>query len=1421
MRDWLKSFCWQFLTITLLLVVGVNRIGNAAEGVKGGPPDIVVFLSDDHTWRDSSVYGSPDIKTPNMKRLADSGMTFNQAFVASPSCAPSRAALLTGLYPARNGAEPNHSRPSAEITKLPEYLQRIGYEVVSFGKVGHYTQTPEYGFDLAKHFGYHEDVAVSKAMEWLKQRESDQPLCLFVGTNWPHVPWPEETGGIDPRTLVVPPNHVDTEISRQWRAKYVAAIGKMDQELGYVFDVAREELGEDLFFLHTSDHGAQWPFGKWNLYDDGIRTPLIVSWPGRVAAGTRSDAMVSWIDVLPTLLEVAGADPVDTLDGRSFLPVLSGQREDHRDYIFTTHSGDGDFNVFPIRSVRSADGWKYVRNLHPEFLFGSHVTHAQPEKGYWQSWVDEAAVNAGAKRLVNRYRNRVAEELYHTPSDPYESQNRVGDAGQAERLEALRGKLDQWMDQTNDPEVVFGNARFVGVRDRPNVITVFIDDMGWSDLSCFGGERTVTENIDRLANEGYRFNQFYVNSPICSPSRVALSTGQYPHRHRITSYLSNRLANRERGMEQWLNKDAPMLARELQRSGYATGHFGKWHMGGQRDVGNAPLIKAYGFDRSLTNFEGLGPRVLPLKDAYDGKAPQRHDLGSANLGKGPIYWEDRSVITARFVDEAIKMIDSAQTLDQPFFINLWPDDVHSPFFPPEVLRDETDGSKRALYYAVLDAMDQQLGVLFDRIEQDTELRENTLILVMSDNGHEEGAGSSDPLRGAKTWLYEGGIRSPLIVWGPGLLNPEVVGTTNEDSILCALDVNRSLYDLAKIVPEEGVVLDGENVLDTMLGNSTRGRVAPIYWRRPPDRPGNANEDNPDLAVRDGRWKYLVNYDGSDPQLYDLSSDPSETNNLHEKHPVERERLHQLVNEWNAGLPRDAGDPQWEPEERVGSLNRNEFVNPIGEGADPWVVRDPNQPRYLWCMSEGNRGIAIHESDSVASMGKKTVVWRAPETGPYSREVWAPELHFVQGRWRIYFAASDGQNKNHLAYVLTAKTDDPLGEYELSGPFATGEGEDGMSPNLWAIDMTVFENRGQLYAVWSGWDEAESDRQYLYIAPMESPTKLSGRRVLLCANDDYLWERVEPMDSKRGLHEAPQVFKAKKRTSIVYSCGASWLPTYKLGLLELIGDDPLKPESWKKRPQPVFASSASTYGVGHSCFVQSLDDAQWWHVFHAKRDRDPGWRRSVYAQPMKVGRRGFPLFDSPVEPGTIMTLPSGSKEESLSVEMGSFRYFGHHQMLQTDEGKIRLGQQPDEPVNTYRSGEKVVFDGQVANDFEAAVTIDFQGDQQAGDAGLLFRTTGPSVGYDAQRGYFAGIVPRTGLLILGKMDGRGWKEMKRETVEVDTSLLQRLEVSARGDRIEVRLNGKSQMIHHDSTYVRGSVGLRVVNSDAVFSDLSVK
>jgi uncharacterized sulfatase len=451
---------------------------------------------------------------------------------------------------------------------------------------------------------------------------------------------------------------------------------------------------------------------------------------------------------------------------------------------------------------------------------------------------------------------------------------------------------------------------------RPNIVFVLIDDLGWGDFSCFGNDEVQTPNIDRLAAEGLRFEQFYVNSPICSPSRAAFSTGQYPARWRITSFLNNRKSNEERGMAQWLDPKAPMLARILQQAGYATGHFGKWHLGGQRDVGDAPVISEYGFDESLTNFEGLGPRVLPLLDAYDGTPAKNYSLGSETLEPGPIHWEKRDKVTASFVKATIDFIDKAQAKKQPFYVNVWPDDVHSPFFPPESHRDEK--SNRERYLSVLANMDEQLGPLFERISGDAELRENTLVIVCSDNGPEHGAGSAGRLRGSKGTLYEGGIRSPFIVWAPGLIAADDSSATNSSSCFSAVDLLPTLCEIANVELPDGVDFDGEPLADVLLGRSDESRTDPLYFRRPPDRPNHATEgDLPDLAVRQGKWKLLCDYDGANPQLYDIEADPSETSNVARRHRKLVKRLTQELIDWHHSMPADNG-PTFARKARPGS-----------------------------------------------------------------------------------------------------------------------------------------------------------------------------------------------------------------------------------------------------------------------------------------------------------------------------------------------------------------------------------------------------------------------------------------------------------------------------------------------------------------------
>lgn len=438
---------------------------------------------------------------------------------------------------------------------------------------------------------------------------------------------------------------------------------------------------------------------------------------------------------------------------------------------------------------------------------------------------------------------------------------------------------------------------------RPNIVLVFIDDMGWADFSCFGNNSVKTENIDQIAKEGIRFEQFYVNSPICSPSRVAISTGQYPQRWRITSYLNNRKSNNARGMAQWLDPGAPMLARHLKQSGYATGHFGKWHMGGQRDVTNAPQITEYGFDESLTNFEGLGAKLLPLTKKPNGKVGKIW-ADAERLGK-PVTWMQRSEITTGFVDAAISFIDRSRKDGKPFYVNLWPDDVHSPFWPP--VDKWGDGSKRQLYHGVLKAMDIQFGKLFSYIKGNEKLRNNTLVLICSDNGPEPGAGSAKPFKGNKTMLYEGGIRSPLVVWGPGLIDDELAGKVNTESFFAAIDLVPSLLKIANVKPKNNANFDGEQLCDVLLGRSQESRVKPLFFRRPPDRNSYYGDNNlPDLAVRDGNWKLLCDYDGASAQLYDLQVDPSESNNVARQHLELVKKLTAAVIKWHKSMPPDNG-----------------------------------------------------------------------------------------------------------------------------------------------------------------------------------------------------------------------------------------------------------------------------------------------------------------------------------------------------------------------------------------------------------------------------------------------------------------------------------------------------------------------------------
>jgi uncharacterized sulfatase len=443
-------------TVLSILAVAVASFALSAQAAEKSPPNIVVFIADDHGYLDSSVAGSKQFHTPALERLAHDGITLTHAFAASPSCAPSRAAFLTGLMPTRSGAMLNHQPPRAEVKKLPAYLHELGYEVVAIGKVAHYKQGRDYGFDLTAHDTFHDDQCVAAAVEYLQQRKSRKPLCLLVGTNWPHVPWPQPntnsaTNAQNDALFVPPPTQIDTPATRLWRARYAAAVERFDHDLGLVYDEAYKRLGQNTLFIEFSDHGAQWPFGKWNLYDAGTRTNLFAVWSGVITPGSRCDALVSLVDLLPTLIDAGGGKSARDTDGRSFLAVLTGQQSNFRDAIFTTHSGDGKMNEYPIRSVRT-NRWKYIRNLKPNGEHHSHIDLGKPVDGseYWASWVARAKTDPAANEMVSRYFHRPAEELYDLNADPDEQHNLAADPKYSQTRNDLRASLDNWMREQGD-----------------------------------------------------------------------------------------------------------------------------------------------------------------------------------------------------------------------------------------------------------------------------------------------------------------------------------------------------------------------------------------------------------------------------------------------------------------------------------------------------------------------------------------------------------------------------------------------------------------------------------------------------------------------------------------------------------------------------------------------------------------------------------------------------------------------------------------------------------------------------------------------------------------------------------------------------------------------------------------------------------
>jgi len=350
-----------------------------------------------------------------------------------------------------------------------------------------------------------------------------------------------------------------------------------------------------------------------------------------------------------------------------------------------------------------------------------------------------------------------------------------------------------------------------------------------------------------------------------------------------------------------------------------------------------------------------------------------------------------------------------------------------------------------------------------------------------------------------------------------------------------------------------------------------------------------------------------------------------------------------------------------------------FVNPIVAATAPAGSADPSvvwrDGYYYYCKSLGDAAIGIARARRLEDIGSVPMVqvWAPPANTAYSKELWAPELMYLQGKWYIYFAASDGNNVNHRMYVLEGNSQDPQGSYTFKGKIAA-------PTDYWAIDGTVLQSSGQMYFVWSGWRGANDGfPQVTFIAPMSNPWTISGERHDI-ASPDRSWEMVAA-----PLLEGHSVLYRNGKIHIVYSASGSWTDDYTLGRITYSGGDILHWSSWIKADNPVFVKNTAghAYGPGHNSFVKSPDGTEDWIVYHAIDNSGGGWaQRSVRAQKFSWNADDTPNFGLPVALGAVINEPAGTYGGASINRMEAANFGGSFIRHAYSRGRI------DANVNPY-------------------------------------------------------------------------------------------------------------------------------------------
>jgi len=434
----------------LLILFLLGLITNAAD-----KPNLVLMIADDCTYLDMEIYGG-QAATPNLVKLASEGMQFSRCFQTAPMCSPTRHNIYTGLYPVRSGAWPNHTRVYDGTKSIGHFLKDAGYRVALSGKT-HVSPRESFPFEYDGEFKSKNPAAEDPYPTLRKLiRESKKkaaPFCIFACSNEPHSPWTKgDASAYKPDELKLPPSWVDTPETRKSYANYLAEITYYDAQCGALLKLLDQEGETDnTLVVVVSEQGSSFPFAKWTCFELGLSSGMVARWPGKIAAGSKSEALVEYCDLTPTFIDAAGAGTAETakLDGKSFLPVLLGTATEHKDTTFGLHTTRGIINGSEHFGIRSAGNktHRYIRNLHPEIQF----TNAATKSAVWKSWQKKAASgDAHAEAMLAKYSRRPAEELYDVRADPHCLNNLIDQPELASVKDALSDKLDAWMKQQGD-----------------------------------------------------------------------------------------------------------------------------------------------------------------------------------------------------------------------------------------------------------------------------------------------------------------------------------------------------------------------------------------------------------------------------------------------------------------------------------------------------------------------------------------------------------------------------------------------------------------------------------------------------------------------------------------------------------------------------------------------------------------------------------------------------------------------------------------------------------------------------------------------------------------------------------------------------------------------------------------------------------